>query len=381
MPQDALRPLAGLKVVELASLAPGPFASMLLADYDADVLRVDRPFPNEEVPTADLLSRGKSSICMNLKDPASLEVLKHVLHHADVFIDPYRPGVIEGLGLEPSQLLKRNPRLIVARLTGFRRHGKYSTMAGHDINYLAVSGILSQLGRKHEPPYPPANILADFAGGGLFCAFGILFALLQRSSTGKGQIIDSNMVDGAAYLGTFMRYALRTPLWDHPKGENFLDGGCPWYDTYPCKDGGYMAVGALEPRFFTELVKGLELDHIPHDRNDRSTWPELRRRIAERFLSKSRNEWEQIFDGQDACCTPVLEQGELEADGYDQRLPVRMSEGLNKYRLSHYEAWKPHVMASGAGGEETLRRWLGWKSGREYTMKGGYLMRSSLPKL
>ena len=314
---------------------------MFLADYGSDVLRVDRPFLNEEVPTADLLARGKSSICLNLKDPTSLEVLKDVLHHADILIDPHRAGVTEGLGLEPNQLLKQNPRLIVARLTGFPKDGKSSAMTGHDINYFAVSGILSQLGGKHEPPKAPGNILADFAGGGLFYAVGILLALLQRTSTGKGQIIDSNMVDGSAYLGTFMRYGLRTPLWDHPRAENLLDGGCPWYNTYPCKDGGYMAAGALEPKFFAKLVKGPNLDNVPQNRDDCSTWPELRRRISERFLSKSRKEWEQVFDRQDACCTLVLEHGKLEANGYDQRLPIRMSEHPGGHMLSCYEAWNP----------------------------------------
>ena len=172
-----------------------------------------------------------------------------LLKHADVLIEPYRPGVLESLGLNPTGLLASNQRLIIARLTGFRRDGEYANKAGHDINYLAVSGVLSLLGRKGEAPYAPANILADFAGGGLMCAFGILMALFSRTHSGKGQVVESNMVDGSAFLGTLMRYLIRTPLWDQPRGQNLLDGGCPWYDVYECKDGKYMAVGALEQKF------------------------------------------------------------------------------------------------------------------------------------
>ena len=234
-----------------------PFASLLLADYGADVLRVDRS-PNE--PNAgtppDFLARGKRSIVLDLKKPQALALLKDLLRHVDILIEPYRPGVLESLGLCPTELLASNPRLIVARLTGFRRDGPYANMAGHDINYLAVSGILSQLGRADGPPYAPANMLADFAGGGLMCAFGILAALLDRARTGKGQVVESNMVDGTAYLGTLMRYAVKTPAWSQPRGQNLLDGGSPFYDVYECKDGGYMAVGALEPKFFHELLRG-----------------------------------------------------------------------------------------------------------------------------
>lgn len=188
-------------------------------------------------------------------------------------------------------------------------------MAGHDINYLAVSGILSQLGPKDKPPYPPANILADFAGGGLICALGIIAALLSRGQTGKGQVVEANMVDGSAYLGSFMRYGLKTPMWNAPRGENLLDGGCPWYQVYECKDGGYMAVGALEPQFFAELVRGLELDVAQI--HDRTEWPAMKEQFQRRFLTKTRLCWEKIFYGKDACCTPVLTQAELEQHGYE----------------------------------------------------------------
>ena len=175
--------------------------------------------------------------------------MKEILCQADVLIEPFRPGVLEALGLDPKELVARNKRLVVARLTGFRREGKYSAMAGHDINYLAVSGVLGQLGRRDGPPYAPANILADFAGGGLMCAFGVVMALMARTRTGMGQVVESNMVDGVAYLASMMRLGLKTPVWDQPRGENVLDGGCPWYDVYECKDKGYMAVGAWNRSF------------------------------------------------------------------------------------------------------------------------------------
>ena len=224
----------------------GPFASLILADYGASVLRIDRPHPNahtsDPVPsTPDLLTRHKSSISLDLKSIDGIAFLKDLLKRVDVLIDPFRPGVIEAIGLAPKETLASNPRLIIARLSGFRRDGQYATMAGHDINYLAVSGVLSGLGPKNGPPHPPANILADFAGGGLMCAFGILMALIHRAQSGKGQVVENNMVDGSAYLASMMRYGLRNPLWNKPRGENLLDGGCPWYDVYECKGVGSAA--------------------------------------------------------------------------------------------------------------------------------------------
>jgi alpha-methylacyl-CoA racemase len=232
-----------------------PFAGLCLADYGAAVLRVDRPHPlaNSPVPpppTPDLLARGKSSIAVNIKSSAGLSFIKALITHVDVVIDPFRPNVLENAGLGPSMvLIPLNPRLIVARLTGFRRDGKYTRMAGHDINYIAASGVLSMLGRKHEKPYAPGNLLADFAGGGAMCFAGILLALLDREKTGHGRIVEVNMVDGSAYLATWLRLATKTPIWDSQRGENLLDGGCPWYDTYETKDGGFMAVWVVSQVF------------------------------------------------------------------------------------------------------------------------------------
>lgn len=363
-----------------------PFAALLLADFGASVLRIDRPHPSAHTaepppPTSDLLSRNKSSIALDLKSPGGVALLQDILSHADVLIEPFRPGVLESLGLAPTELLAHNKRLIVARLTGFRRDGKYSPMAGHDINYLAVSGILSQLGRKDAPPYAPANILADFAGGGLMCALGIVMALLARTTTGMGQVVESNMVDGVSYLASMMRLGLKTPMWDQPRGENVLDGGCPWYDVYACKDGGHMAVGALEPKFFLELLKGLKLGpELMIHRDDRKTWPMTRTVFRERFKEKTRTQWEEVFDGKDACCTPVLEQAELEGGGYEQRHPVGLT-GTPGPGIDQGEVWSTEGLSPGVGGEDVLRDWIGWRRDRDYRLERGGLVKIDGAKL
>lgn len=221
---------------------------MLLADYGATVLRVDRAHPSAYTsdpppPTPDLLTRRKTSIAVNLKSPAGVALIKSLIPRIDIVIDPFRPGVLEKAGLDPVKVLLRvNPRLIIARMTGFRRDGKYKDMAGHDINYIAVSGLLSMLGRAHEKPFAPMNVMGDFAGGGLVCFLGIVMALLQRCRTDMGQVVEANMVDGSAFLGTMPRLGTKTKAWDRPRGENLLDGGCPYYDTYETGDGKYMAV-------------------------------------------------------------------------------------------------------------------------------------------
>ena len=217
------------------------------------------------------------------------------MQYVDVVIDPFRPGVLEKMGLDPQKVLLRlNPRLIVARMTGFRRDGKYKDMAGHDINYIAVSGMLSMLGRQGEKPYAPGNVLGDFGGGGAVCFMGILLALLHRARTDLGQVVEANMVDGAANLGTMPRFSLDKPVWNEERGTNTLDGGAPYYDTYETKDGKYMAAGALEPQFFAALLKGLEIDEarIDGDRLEKQTWPRQREMYTERFKQKTRAEWE-----------------------------------------------------------------------------------------
>ncbi|XP_026017296.1 alpha-methylacyl-CoA racemase-like [Astatotilapia calliptera] len=296
--------LAGVRVIELAGLAPAPFCGMILADFGAKVIRVDRT----KVPTSlDTQARGKRSVAINLKTTEGIALLRKLCIKSDVVLEPYRKGVMEKLDLGPHELLKENPRLIYARLTGYGQSGSYATVAGHDINYTAMSGLLSRLGRSGEKPYAPLNLLADFGGGGLTCALGIVLALLERTKSGKGQIIDASMVEGAAYMGSFLWKSRSIGLWNRSRGENMLDSGAPFYDTYQTSDGQFMAVGAIEPQFYKQLLKGLELDagELPSQMSF-DDWPELRRIFTERFASKSQAEWSEIFDGTDACVTPVL---------------------------------------------------------------------------
>ena len=256
-------------------------------------------------------------------------------------------------------------------MTGFRRDGKYKDMAGHDINYIAVSGVLSMLGREGDRPYAPGNILGDFAGGGAICFMGILLALMSRSHTGRGQVVEANMVDGSAYLATFPRLNQKQPLWDGPRGTNFLDGGSPYYDTYETKDKGkYFAVGALEPKFYAELLKGLGLDpnKIP-SREDKGNWPALREIFTKRFKEKTRAEWEAVFDGTDACATPVLEHDELEASGYEQRPAVHLVDTPGSPIKAEDGGWSGGGLEPGTGGRQTLKTWLGWEEGRDFNVR------------
>lgn len=341
--------------------------------------------------TSDALTRRKESISVNTKTAAGLALIKEMLKTVDILIDPFRPGVLEKMGLAPEQLLRINPRLIVARMTGFRRDGKYKDMAGHDINYIAVSGVLSMLGRQHEKPYPPGNLMGDFAGGGAVCFMGIVLALLHRATTGNGQVVEANMVDGSAHLASMPRFARNGPMWNGPRGTNVLDGGCPYYDTYETSDGQYMAVGALEPQFFAVLLKGLEIEEsaIGGNRLEKETWPKQRELYTAKFKSKTRAEWEGVFDGTDACCTPVLTQSELEENGFDQRpivtlksTPALAIQEADPERRPPAEGqgigiegngWTTKGLRPSEGGEEILATWMGWRKGRHYEVKDGGL--------
>ncbi|XP_056401531.1 alpha-methylacyl-CoA racemase isoform X2 [Hyla sarda] len=308
--------LAGVRVLELAGLAPAPFCGMILADFGAKVIRVDR---SNTTYSSDSMARGKRSIALNLKSVEGIGVLKKLCQQSDVLIEPFRHGVMEGLGLGPDVILKENPRLIYARLTGFGQSGKYAKSAGHDINYVSMSGLLSRLGRKHENPTFPLNLLADFAGGSYICALGIAMSLFERTRSGKGQVIDSSMVEGAAYLGSFVWKSQSLGLWSRPRGENLLDGGAPFYSTYMTADGKYMAVGAIEPQFYKELLKGLDLDSsdLPNQMSF-SDWPEMKKQFTEKFLEKSQEQWCEVFDGMDACVTPVLSFDDVAAHEHNK---------------------------------------------------------------
>ncbi|XP_007954748.1 alpha-methylacyl-CoA racemase [Orycteropus afer afer] len=296
--------LRGICVVEMAGLAPGPFCGMVLADFGAQVVRVDRPGSRGDVSH---LSRGKRSLVVDVKRPEGAAVVRRLCSRADVVLEPFRRGVMEKLQLGPELLQRENPQLIYARLSGFGQSGRLSGAAGHDINFLALSGVLSKIGRSGENPYAPLNLLADFGGGGLMCTLGIIMALYERTRSGKGQVIDANMVEGTAYLSSFLWKSHKSGLWEKPRGQNLLDGGAPFYTTYQTADGEFMAVGAIEPQFYELLVKGLGLNsaELP-DQMSVNNWPEMKTKFAAAFAKKTKAEWCQIFDGTDACVTPVL---------------------------------------------------------------------------
>ncbi|HLX49265.1 MAG TPA: CaiB/BaiF CoA-transferase family protein [Streptosporangiaceae bacterium] len=302
-------PLHDVKVIELASLAPAPFGCMILSDLGADVLRIERPEacgPDAVIP-ADPLARGRRSAGLNLKDAGGAELLLRLVERADVLVEGFRPGVAERLGFGPEVCLERNPRLVFARMTGWGQDGPLAQTAGHDIDYIAVSGVLHGIGRAGQRPVPPINLVGDFGGGGMLLAIGVLAALLERERSGLGQVVDAAMVDGSALLNSFLYGLLAGGLWEEERGTNLLDGGAPFYDTYETSDGGHVAVGALEPKFYGALLAGLGLDaaELPAQL-DRSGWPVLRQRFTEAFGKRTRDEWAEIFSGSDACVAPVL---------------------------------------------------------------------------
>ena len=309
-------PLVGLRVVELAGIGPGPHAAMLLADLGADVVRVERPAgglqlaPNEH----DQLLRNRRSIMLDLKDPTDREMLLALAQQADVLIEGLRPGVTERLGIGPADCRARNPRLIYARMTGWGQDGPLAGRAGHDITYIAISGVLNAIGSAEGKPVPPLNLVGDFGGGSMFLVLGVLAALWERERSGTGQVIDAAMVDGVSALAQMFWSMRACGLWTDQRGANLLDSGVPYYDTYICSDGQYIAVGALEPQFYAALLDGLGLtDAGLPDRSDPAGWPVLRQRFAQTFASRTRDEWMAVFEGTDACVAPVLSFAEVPA--------------------------------------------------------------------
>ena len=303
-------PLRGVKVVELVGLGPGPFAGMLLADMGAEVLRVDRvaeaAAADRSKPATNAMNRGKQSMGIDLKHPDGVETLLRLVGRADAFFDVFRPGVAERLGIGPDECLGRNPRLVYGRLTGWGQDGPYSQAAGHDIDYIALAGALEPLGRAGEPPTPPINVLGDFAGGGMLLAYGIACALVERAESGHGQVVDAAMVDGAATMLTPFYGARASGFWG-PRGTNHLDSGAPFYDTYETADGQWIAVGAVEPHFYAELVRRIGADDLDvAQQYERSTWPATKTRLAEIFRTRTRAEWCADLEMTDACFSPVL---------------------------------------------------------------------------
>ncbi len=320
-------PLRGVKVLEIAGIGPAPYCATLLSDMGAEVLRVDRPqavrsalapgLSAEEDPIhqpGDLLVRGRRSAAVDLKERSGVEVVLRLAERADVLLEGFRPGVTERLGIGPDACLARNPRLVYGRMTGWGQEGPLARAAGHDINYIALAGALHPIGRPGEPPPPPLNLVGDFGGGGLFLAFGVVCALVEREGSGRGQVVDAAMVDGAAHLMTFIHGMRHMGLWSDARGQNLLDGAAPFYDCYETSDGRYVSIGPVERPFYELLLAklGLAGGELPRQ-HDRSAWPGLKERLREIFRSKTRDEWCALLEGSDVCFAPVLSLAEAPA--------------------------------------------------------------------
>ena len=332
--------LSGYKVVEFAGIGPAPMCAMLLSDMGAEVLRIDRTEDADLGVATDakfnLLGRGRRSVAIDLKQPAGTEAALKLIGQADALIEGFRPGVMERLGVGPDVCLARNPRLVFGRMTGWGQEGPLAKAVGHDINYIALVGALHSIGRKGEPPVPPLNLVGDFGGGGVFLALGVVGALLEAQKSGKGQVIDVAMIDGAASLMTAI-YGLRAAgKWTDNRGENILDTGAHYYNVYETSDGQYVSVGSIEPKFYAELLRltGLEREELPRQ-NDRFAWPSLTEKLAAIFKTKTRAEWDELLEGSDICYAPVLNMKEaaehqhnraratfVEIDGVPQPAPA-----------------------------------------------------------
>jgi len=311
-------PLTGIKVVELAGIGPGPFCGMMLADMGADVLRVDRLDPTDlglPLPARfDIMARGRRSIGLDLKGPAAVEIVLALVNKADVLIEGFRPGVMERLGLGPDACFARNPRLVYGRVTGWGQDGPLAHAAGHDINYIAISGALHAIGPRGEPPVPPLNLVGDYGGGAMYLAFGIACALLERHSSGCGQVVDAAMSEGAASMMSIFYARFAAGGWQDERGANAIDGGAPWYSVYEAADGKFISLGAIEARFYAKLLELLGLDPatLPKQ-HDKAGWPELRTRLRDAFRQKTREEWCATLQGHDVCFAPVLSLAEAPA--------------------------------------------------------------------
>ncbi|RAI58151.1 CaiB/BaiF CoA transferase family protein [Roseicella frigidaeris] len=306
-------PLKGLRILEFAGIGPGPFCGMVLADLGAEVLRIERR-DGPAVPPEDFINRGRRSVALDLKSPAAIAAVLRLVEGADALIEGFRPGVMERLGLGPEPCLGRNPRLVYGRMTGWGQEGPLAQSAGHDMNYIALTGALWSIGRAGERPVPPLNLVGDYGGGGMLLALGVVAALLHAKTGGEGQVVDAAMVDGASLLMAPI-YAMKARgRWRNERGTNMLDGAAPWYDTYECADGRWLAVGPIEPQFFALLCETLGLDarNFP-DRMEPAAWPALKERLAGLFRSRTRDDWATLFAGTDACVAPVLDMEEAPA--------------------------------------------------------------------
>ncbi|MDH5307234.1 MAG: CoA transferase [Myxococcales bacterium] len=360
-------PLLGHRIIEIAGIGPGPYCAMLLADMGAEVVRVVRPGPEPLAcasPSPDLLSRGRRSVRFDLKRPEAVAALLRMIERADALLEGFRPGVMERLGLGPETCLTRNPGLVYGRVTGFGQDGPLARAAGHDINYIALAGVLAHIGRRGEPPTLPLNLLGDFAAGGLFLAFGVVCALLERVHSGAGQVVDATMLDGAASLMTFAHAAQQSGLWSDERGANLFDGGAPFYDVYETADGRFVSVGALEPRFYAELLErlGLDPEALPTPL-DRENWPHIRERLAAIFRSKTRDAWCAMLEGSDACFAPVLTMAEARAHPHNRarRAFVEIEGVMHPAPAPRFSRTRPSIQGppepAGAHTDQVLADW------------------------
>ena len=361
-------PLKGYRVVELAGIGPGPFAGMMLADMGAEVLRVDRAAvvrDGASPPLADVLGRGRRSVGVDLKHSEGREVVLRLVENADALIEGFRPGVTERLGLGPVDCLARNERLVYGRMTGWGQDGPYANAAGHDINYIALSGTLGMIGRKGEAPVPPLNLVGDFGGGGMLLAFGIVCAMLEATRSGKGQVIDAAMVDGAALLAAMMHGFRTTGMWQE-RGTNLLDTGAFFYEVYETADGRYISLGSIEPQFYAEMAELTGLSAGPGgapDQNDRDSWPSLKQRMADLIKTKTRDEWCELMEGTDACFAPVLDPGEAPLHPHNRHRATFIDiEGVTQPAPApRFSRTEPHVerppARAGQHTDEALADW------------------------
>jgi alpha-methylacyl-CoA racemase len=375
-------PLEEIKIIEIAGLGPGPFAAMLLADMGAEVVRIDRPggqlisFPD---PDYDLLNRGRRSAAIDLKQPGGSELLLRLVERADALLEGFRPGVMERLGLGPEVCLQRNPRLVYGRMTGWGQDGPLAARAGHDINYIALAGALDHIGRAGQPPTPPLNLVGDFGGGALYLVFGMVCALLERVRSGRGQVVDAAMVDGAASLMTIF-HAVQQLGGMNERGYNMVDSGSHFYDVYECADGRYVSVGSVEPRFYAELLSRLGIEDLdPAQQMNGEEWPKLKQRFAALFKTKTRQEWCEVFEESDACFAPVLsiEESREHPHAVARQSFVRIAGLEQPAPAPRFSRTRPEVTRGAAGvGEHTAEVLSDWgfsESEIESARKGGLI--------
>lgn len=354
-------PLSGLRVVELAGIGPGPFCAMMLADQGADVVRIARP--GVQVDPNDVLARGRTVLSLDLTDAAAVDQVLGMIDRADVLIEGYRPGVMERLGLGPDVCLARNSRLVYGRMTGWGQYGPLAHAAGHDINYIAISGALHAVGRAGESPTPPLNYVGDFGGGAMLLAVGVLSALFNVGRSGRGQVIDAAMTDGAALMSSMMYGFKAAGHWSNRRGENMLDGGAFFYDTYACADGRFVSVGAIEPQFYALLRErcGVADDKAFDAQMDRAAWPELKRRLSQIFLKRTRDEWCELLEGSDACFAPILDWDEAPRHAHNRREVLFWS-------LTVY--YSPHPRPVSTELQPISQSVVDWEHSRPYTLAG-----------